>query len=432
MPARLALLGSVRSEGARSQALLQAYALAYPEVAFTLISDGQIALQTPGTNSEDAVASLYGADLASALLPFEATVTPDATITISGFVSGRGFHQPGRDLVVVLVNNRLLSSRVLLAALESGYRSLLPKGRHPLLVARVRVPPEQVDVNVHPAKTEVLMRGEEQIVVALRSSIHQTLGAAPVSAASSALYGIAPRAVVQLPLPSPRKRRGLRTSSSAGSTAASIAALEKTALDGPVPELEPLAQFDQALILTRSPDGDLFLVDQHRAHERILYERLLHQRESLVGEDETFAMAAERSAGQLLLEPVLIELTPPQAASLSRRITELANLGLVCQPFGGSVFLVRSVPALLGAAELPTDLAGALGTAASAGEDWISRVSVALACQSAIRRGKVLARAEQLALLRDLQQVATPAVCPHGSPLLLRYSRQYLTRVFEW
>jgi DNA mismatch repair protein MutL len=199
-----------------------------------------------------------------------------------------------------------------------------------------------------------------------------------------------------------------------------------------VPDLEPLAQFDEALILTRSPSGDLFLVDQHRAHERVLYERLLHQRDSRLHDGGTLDMEAASSAGQLLLEPLLIELTPAQAASLSLRISELAGLGLVCQPFGGSVFLVRSIPALLGAAELPTDLASALSTAASAGEDWLSRVSVALACQSAIRRGKALSRGEQEALLQDLRQVATPAVCPHGSPLLLRYSRQYLTRAFEW
>jgi len=430
MPARLALLGSARGEATRSQALLRAYALAYPDVAFTLISEGQLALQTPGTNIEDAVASLYGADLASALLPFEANVTPDGATTISGVITSRGFHQPGRDLVAVLVNNRLLSSRVLLAAVEAGYRSLLPKGHHPLLVARIRMPPDQVDVNVHPAKTEVLMQGEEQVVAALRTAVHQTLARSPVSAATTALYGVSPRAVVQLPLPSPRKRRGLRTTYRTSSTA--VAAAEETPVDGPVPELVPLAQFDEALILTRSPDGDLFLVDQHRAHERILYERLLHQRERWLREDGALDVDAEGSAGQLLLEPLLIELTPLQAESLSLRIAELAGLGLVCQPFGGSVFLVRSVPALPGAAELPTDLASALSTAATAGEDWISRVSVALACQSAIRRGKVLAKAEQLALLRDLRQVATPAVCPHGSPLLLRYSRQYLSRVFEW
>jgi DNA mismatch repair protein MutL len=330
------------------------------------------------------------------------------------------------------VNNRLLASRVLLAAVESGYRSLLPKGHHPLLVARVRMPPEQVDVNVHPAKTEVLMRREAEIVAALRTSIHQTLGASPVSAASPTLYGPSLRTVVQLPLPSPRKRRGLRTHYRTGPAAASISAAEETALEGPVPELVPLAQFDEALILTRSPAGDLFLVDQHRAHERILYERLLHQRDSRLREDGTLSLEAEGSAGQLLLEPLLIELTPTQAASLRSRISELAGLGLVCQPFGGSVFLVRSVPALPGAAELPADLASALSTAASAGEDWISRVSVALACQSAIRRGMALSNSEQLTLLRDLQQVTTPAVCPHGSPLLLRYSRQYLSRAFEW
>jgi DNA mismatch repair protein MutL len=431
MPARLALLGAPRNELARCQALLRGYALAYPGVAFTLIHDGQLTLHTPGTNITDAVSSLYGADVARALLPFETTLA-DGT-KISGVVSARGFHQAGREDVWVLVNGRAVANRTLTAAVESSYRSLLPKGRHPLLVASVTLPPERLDVNIHPAKTDVLLRDEAGVAAALRTAVHDALGTSAASIVTPALQpALRP---VQIPLSVPRKRRGLRLNEKPARYGGHAIEPEDAPIVGPLPALEPLAQFDDALILARSTVGDLFLVDQHRAHERVLYERLLKQRAALLEEDGMLPLDADEvhSAGQLLLEPLLVELTAAQAALLVPRLTELSALGLACQPFGGSVFLVRSVPYLPGAAQAPADLARTLTeTAAWEGEDWMARVSTALACRSAIRRGQPLAASEQRSLLADFQQVTTPAVCPHGSPIVLRYGRNYLTRLFEW
>lgn len=137
--------------------------------------------------------------------------------------------------------------------------------------------------------------------------------------------------------------------------------------------------------------------------------------------------------GQLLLEPLLVELTRSQADLLAPRVDELRHMGLECQPFGGSVFLLRAVPLLPGARQSPLALAqGLLEEAAVDADDWLDHVRIALACHSAVRRGQVLTPAEQRALLANLRTVRASALCPHGSPLLLRYTAGALIRAFEW
>jgi DNA mismatch repair protein MutL len=142
---------------------------------------------------------------------------------------------------------------------------------------------------------------------------------------------------------------------------------------------------------------------------------------------------APASSSQLLLEPVLVELTPRQAEVLSWRLDELASIGIECQPFGGSTFLVRALPTPIGAAQQPSAFAAELaGHAAEDSDDWLDHVRISLACRCAIRRGQALSPSEQDALLLELRQVSAPAACPHGSPLLIRYSREQMAHQFDW
>ena len=444
VPARRALLAGPRREAARAAAVVRAYALIHPAVRFALVLDGQLIFQTPGATLAQTAAHLYGADLAAALLPIGPLTVGGVTIT--GAVATRAFSQPTREHVLVAVNGRPVANRALLAAVEAGYRPLLRKGRHPLLVVSLAAPAAALDVNVHPAKAEVLLRAEPAVAAALRERIHQTLGSAPLAAASAGAPGIpaalrAP-APIQLSFPAPRVRRGLRlVSERRGGYAARWGDRPDDAADETPPAtvhpLMALAQFDDALILARSADGHLYLVDQHRASERTIYEALLRERMAAgiaaSPAAPILAAGATTTPGQFLLEPILIELTPPQADLLLPRLAELARLGLDCQPFGGAYFLVRAVPDVPGSAADPSDLARALPVEAAAdSDDWLDAVRVALACRAAVRRGVTLSPAAQQALLDGLRTVAAPAACPHGSPLLLRYSRAYLRRAFEW
>jgi DNA mismatch repair protein MutL len=303
-----------------------------------------------------------------------------------------------------------------------------------------------MDANIHPSKLEALLRDEVAIGATLRRLTHEALGAAPTEIAGAgrrALPGLLMGAGGALPLrltfPAARRRRGLRLREQPPGYRARLEALrwDDETPAAPLPALEPLGQFDGALIVAHSAEGHLYLVDQHRAHERILYERLLTRWDTVAhttpGTSDTPDAVEGAGTGQLLLEPLLIELTPLQAQTLSARLAELATLGLELQPFGGSAFLARALPNAPGAAQSAAGFAQALAQdAAEEGDDWLDHVCVSLACRSAIRRGQPLSEAEQRALLANLATTQAPAVCPHGSPLIVRHSHAALTRLFEW
>jgi DNA mismatch repair protein MutL len=418
------------------------------------------------------------------MIPYAATAI-DGMATLTGHLSARAFTYTTRDQTALTVNGRLVTNRALLASIERGYRPLLRKGRHPVVLCHLAVPSEWVDVNVHPAKAEVLLRHEAEIGRALREAIHAALGAAP-AAALEAPPPVAARFRVQPALRFPHHRRtgGQPYGAAVSRLRESSSAYGQTSIAAPI---IALAQLNDSLILARGADGALYLVDQHRAHERILYERI-RASESLTGgvtddvggaTTDDSASIAESSAEsltdgepmsstaresiepgqladdsgtflsvvvgyrkekpahsigqQLLLEPQLIELSPAQAAQLAPRLRELAALGLECQPFGGQVFLVRSVPSLPGAARSLAASVHELALAAAVdSDDWLDALRASLACRAAIRRGQSLTPAEQQALLSDLSDVSAPAVCPHGSPLILAYSPEFLANAFEW
>jgi DNA mismatch repair protein MutL len=218
----------------------------------------------------------------------------------------------------------------------------------------------------------------------------------------------------------------------------------------------PLGQLENALIVAQTADGTLCLIDQHRAHERLLYNALVRDfppnatpvalaaaqlnpeaSDILDRANDSHARADEPRhttiQGQLLLEPLMIELSPRQAELLSSRLRELGELGLICEPFGGATFLIRALPTMPGAATGLTSAARAVAAdAAEDADDWLDHFRIALACRAAIRRGQALATSEQRALLDDLILATAPAVCPHGSPIMLEYSQSFLARTFEW
>jgi len=427
-PARLALLRGPRTETAQAFAIVRAYALIHPAVRFTFVADGALVFSTPGTTLAEAAQAIYGATIARTLLTIEDRSIGEGT-RFSGAIVSRATHFAHREHVTLAVNGRPITNRALLAGLEAGYRPLLRKGRHPLAVITLQIPADALDVTVHPMKATVLLEHEREIGAALREAIHETLGHAPLSVPGvahdgSSAYTARP---VQLTLPRGRARwPGLRRLAPGTSLDATDETPEKT-----LPVLTPLAQFGNALILAQSLQGSLYLVDQHRAHERILYERLMQQRAALAEQSSQGTDPA--LTGQTLLEPLLIELTSAQAAILAPRLPELRALGLDCQPFGGGAFLIRAVPHMTGASASPASFAEALAQeAAEEGDDWLGAVCVSLACRCAIRRGEELSLARQRELLADLRGVTTSSVCPHGSPLLLRYTHSALAHAFEW
>jgi DNA mismatch repair protein MutL len=412
-----------RSETTQIGTTLRRLALSAPGVRFALHVEDRLTLQTSGSRDPvNTLCEVYGHVLAGSLIPLGPIQT--ASATISGVISGAEVTRPGRSGVTLIVNGRPVYGRGLQAGLEAAYRPLLPRGRHPVSLLAIEVDPRRVDVNVHPGKLEVRLRDEREIAVAMANLVRDALGRRPLRLRWEPLTGAAALAHDADSL--------LGESPAAWDDASPI---ETAGL----PPLRLIGQVGARLVLLEGETG-LYLVDQHRAHERILYERM----RAAYGDGDN--AAAEPI---VLPEPLLVEVSLPQAATLERRLAELAELGFALEEFGGRSFLLRSAPVLpgvtpgadalaLGDLADPSHLGEALALAsdeaetAGDGETWQERLLVRLSCRTAVRRGRILDRPLMRALVEGLGHTAAPAVCPHGSPLLMHVTADALERQFGW
>jgi DNA mismatch repair protein MutL len=437
VPARLKFMRGARTETGHILQLIRRYAVGYPGVRFNLAIEDTIALQTGGAGDlATTLAELYQLPLAEMLHPVSASA---AYYTLRGYVGNRALAQGSRQHLMLFINGRWVQSSSLQDALEAGYRGLLPKGKHPVLVLYLDIPTEEIDVNVHPAKTEVKLMRELEITAALTQAVQSVLERSPALPASTHFPG--PELVFQRRLPGPR-RRGLRVAESAEDYKSNTPGAAEI-----LATLRPLAQLQQSVILAEAPDGSLYLIDQHRAHERVIYEHLRSKHigvltdtqnatpavaQSDTNDTQNAVFAVAQSDSHLLLEPVVIELKRSQVELFEQRLPVLRNLGLECERFGGRSFLIRSVPSGVGQEQLAGNLPELAELASEDSKDWEDHLLIGLACRSALRRGRVLGMDEQRALLTALSAVAAPAVCPHGSPILLHYSRTFLIDKFDW
>ena len=419
VPARLKFMRGARTETGHILHLMRRFAVGYPGVRFNLAIEDTVALQTGGAGDlATTLAELYQLPLAEMLHPVSAKAE---YYSLNGYVGNRALAQSSRQHMQLFINGRWVQSRPLQDALEAGYRGLLPKGRHPLLVIYLDLPPEDLDVNIHPAKTEVKLLRESEVTAALTQAVQSVLERSPALPSSTHFPG--PELVYQRRLPGPR-RRGLHVAEFAEGYKAETATPGAAEI---LATLRPLAQLQQAVILAEAPDGSLYLVDQHRAHERVIYE---HLRSKHIG--VRVDVEDEWTDSHLLLEPVVVELKRSQAELFEQRLPVLRDLGLECERFGGRSFLIRSVPSGVGQEQLAGHLPELAEIASEDSTDWEDHLLIGLACRSALRRGRALGMDEQRALLTALSAVSAPAVCPHGSPILLHYSRRFLIDKFDW
>ncbi len=424
VPARLKFMRSPRTEAAHIEQVARRYAIGYPAVRFQLAQEEQITLQTSGSGDlATTLAELYSLPLLEVLDPLSASLEEGSehAFHLHGYIGNRALAQNSRQHITIFVNGRWVHSRPLFDAIEAGYRGLLPKGRHPLLVLHVTLPPRDLDANVHPAKTEVKLMREVEISSAVTKTIRAALERSPALPETVDFPG--PGLVYQRHLPGIR-RRGLHIAESTGQYAAQQAGPTSAQL---LASLRPLAQLQEAVILAEAPDGSLYLIDQHRAHERVIYE---HLRRTYAGVQAAQQDEEQWPEAHLLLEPVVVELKRHEADIFEQRLPMLRGMGLECERFGGRSFLVRSVPG--NSEQLAGHLSELARMAAEDSNDWQDRLFIGLACRSALRRGRVLGIDEQRSLLNALAQASAPAVCPHGSPIILHYSRSFLIDRFDW
>jgi DNA mismatch repair protein MutL len=418
-PARRKFLRSPSTEANQIASVVSHYALAYPAVRFSLTLDGRQSLLTDGNGElRDVIAAVYGAEVAAATLPVQ---PGDGIVAVEGLTAGPQVSRAGRGYVSVFVNGRWVQSRRLAYAVEEAYRGMLMVGRYPIAVIHLRIPFEEVDVNVHPAKAEVRFRDESAVFGAVQRAVRAALmESAPVAVATAAPTVTLGLDVQPSSPPLWEHARALERQREGQAPVGPVPAAIGSTPAAALPALRVIGQFGNTYVIAEGPDG-MYLIDQHAAHERVLYERFCRQR-------------LERTPEvQALLEPLALELPPPQRALLAEQEELLREHGFTIEPFGPdeSGYLVRALPASLAGSDPRQAIASFLDVMLEEGEgDRRDRVAMSLACHGAIRAGKTLSQEEMRELVTQLEGSEAPNSCPHGRPTMIHMSAEVLARQF--
>ena len=415
VPARLKFLKSTATENSHIAGVVSQFTLAYPEIKFSLNIDGRATLQTSGNGKLlDVVIAVYGLDTAQRMLAVNGgevgwQAGEAVPITVKGMVGAPSVNKAGRDALHFFVNRRVIGSRLLTRAVEEAYQGLLMQGRHPIAIINITLPPSQVDVNIHPTKAEVKFQNERAVFTSVQKAVRSTLVAtAPVppieespqpytgqsAAGTRSLWPVPHQAAGSLPLPEPTPTTRLT-----------------------LPVLRVIGQVAGNYIVAEGPDG-LYVIDQHAAHERIMYEQLTAQQ------------ASRGIPVQGMLEPYSLEVTPQQDEMLKSDHDQLQDFGFTIEPFGARTYLVRVIPAVLKDVDWLEALREILDSPRDKTTNVEDNILKSLACHSAVRAGKKLSDDEMRELVRQLERVNLPQTCPHGRPTILHLTIGQLEKEF--
>ena len=441
-PVRLKFMRSAQTELSHIVELVGRLAIAHPDVGFRLThGDREVMAASGDGNIESAVVSVYGRDAAKELvrIGFEAP-----GLSVRGYVSRPDFTRVNRSLQVFFVNKRPVRNKALTHAVDQAYRDLVQNGRYPAVIVMVDIDPDLVDVNVHPAKAEVKFSREQDVHHAVYHAVRDALmaGGAAVSAESAAVYGIHPRqggSAQGVLIDSAEKEkakpvsddilRGEDSQIDGGSFELDAVIASARLETEPLPqfvrigEIKVIGQIRNMYIAAESEDGVL-IVDQHVAHERIIYDRLA---------------AARSESGvpmQGLVMPITLSLSRRASVVVGERLGDLRSVGFDIEPFGKDSFIVRAVPA--GEAgrcseRLLRDIIDELVDITIARHIIAppDQVLITASCKMAIKAGESLTFEEMQELLKDLFASSNPFVCPHGRPIVVTISNMDLDRRFK-
>lgn len=473
-PVRRDYLRSETTEMSAISTVVQQYTLAYPEVRFTLLLDGRLALQTSGNgNLRDVLIEVYGLDVARQMLPVEiAHGEGSDAISVNGMISPPGLTRSSRSYFHLFINRRAIYPRGALATVvQEAYHTLLMKGRFPIVALDVRVYPGAVDVNVHPTKSEVRFRSQSRVAGVLGRAIREALlegadvqpwdDASPVPESVQRRFEVRPATQGPQQGTDQREASGWNVGASAwriehsrwdvgGGAALNVdrQPVTETATDTPqspipdpqsppsdpqspppdsqpppsrLPPLRIVGQVGLTYIVAESPGG-MYLVDQHAAHERITYEQLMAQR------------GAGAIESQELLMPQMVNLPPAAIEVLLGNRDNLAEWGFALDEWGEGQICVRTIPATLAAEKLHEallEVADHLGEdGGSTPLDWREAMLITLSCHRSVRAGQSLSLEEMRHLLLQLENCTNPHTCPHGRPTMVLLTPGQLERQF--
>ena len=475
IPARRKFLRSEATETYHLTNLVTHYALAHPEIAFTFVNNGrEVVRAAPAKDLRERAYQIFGAEFLENLL--EVDGGDDAIARVTGFVSAPRDRRTSRDSQYLFVNRRFVRDRTIGRSLSEGYRSILPHGVYPAALLFIETPLEEVDVNVHPAKTEVRFRRQAAVADAVREAVKDALATAGyvrpeeterpvevyneriVTASASASSSVAdfnvPSGPVKPPQPLPQPRIDfvpppiveppvfeasgdeiardveamIQSAQAAAPSAKSVFNSAEKLARVPPPEslssnIRPLGQLNESFIIATDDDG-LLLIDQHVAHERVLF-------------DKYRGLEAERrTESQQLLVPETFDLTPAQAVVFDDLAPELEKYGFELMRLSGRTVAIKATPADLPASEARNMLAELLDTVDaekknSARETLRDEIAASLACHAAIKVNMPLAPEKMRWLIDRLMQTSSPTTCPHGRPVILRLKTKDILKGFH-
>lgn len=444
-PARLKFLKSDTTELGQIIDTLSRYAIGFPSVAFSLSHNGQNILRTTGEGDMvEAISNVWGRDLARSLAEVDVMA---AGLRVTGFLSPPHVTKPTRSMQFVWVNGRPVRTRTLTAAIDQAYRDITPERRYPVVAIMIEADPAKVDVNVSPTKSEVKFQHEGAAFDVLRVAVKTALMEHGMMPSAEAL-GAVNEALAALRQPAnnwwANAQSGGAGSGAAYPASASIAA--QASFDTPVPMpfsgieapsvsnerypfgelLEGLRVLGQAMntfIIAETARG-IVIIDQHVAHERILYEYLCGLKGS---------SAIEK---QPLLTPLTLELDRRSAILINEKLDELRRIGFELEPFGGESYIVRAAPAALRGKDplrVLRDLVDELVEVSVTKRLVPTReqIWITSACKMAVKSGDPLSHAEMEKLIVDLASTENPYLCPHGRPITITLSKDELFRKFK-
>jgi DNA mismatch repair protein MutL len=422
-PARLKFLKKDQTERQQIVTMITRYSLAYPEIGFKLVVDQKNTLQTPGNgNRREILAQLYGVDISHQMLE----VVFDAEgINLSGYISPISITRSNRKEITFFVNGRWIQDIALSTALIKAYQSYLMVGRYPVTFLSITLDTEEVDVNVHPAKAEVRFQQPDLLFTTIQRAVRRALLAySPVPQLN---LGGWQKSTTGLPEESGWQNSGLDwgKSPATGSNSDTGDVGETTYQESAktetesIPLLRVVGQIGAVYVVAEGPDG-LYLIDQHAAHERILFEKF-------TGKDQ-------KIESQNLLEPELVQLDASSSGQVAKNLSTLQNFGFGIEEFGANLFRITAIPALL----MGKDPSAAIRSLVEDFEEdetplkgfEEARLIARICKRMAIKGGQVLSPEEQIVLVRDLESCSAPRTCPHGRPTMIHLSVDLLERQF--
>jgi DNA mismatch repair protein MutL len=433
-PARKKFQKSRMTELAHVLSILEGIVLAHPTIAFRLTYNGTEQLVTEQSTSRlDTIARIYGAAVTRDLVPVSAQAQ---LVAVAGHISRPSLSRKDRDRIFLSINGRYVSSPAITNAIKEGYGTLLPKDRFPVAFLSLSIDTTHVDVNVHPTKKLVRISQEPEIARAVRDAVKAALSGQDLIPDIRAPGPVQPitadtadvPTVHSLPYRHDAGQPAIVCEPTLAGTIATDRQLRQTELPpGPVPSgtlppLRVIGEFGGIYILATTETGELLVIDQHAAHERILYE--------IAGRKD-----ADERRVQELIAPVILHRTPRESAVLTELLPSLKQEGFHIEEFGRDTFIVRSVPVVLGKLEdtslLEDIISDLVSTSRGERVDNRERITRIVACRGAIKAGTVCTLEQCQRVADQLRLTKNPFTCPHGRPTMVRFSREDLDTLFK-